>query len=257
MKQYMKASGYMIEYIKLSEVKLVVFLNFCIHVINLSFSRVFLSSPIGQFPFYLLIETSGSNEEHDEEKQNNFLEKVLKSGMVEGGTVTNEPAKIKVFARYTSNCIKSKNKLIPQTIWELRERVSTAILSDGYVFKYDISLPLSHFYDIVPATKKRLGSLAKRVCGYGHLGDSNLHLNVSCNEFSPKLYGRIEPWVYEYTSQLRGSVSAEHGIGFLKTKYLHLSKSDNAISTMRDLKTLMDPNGILNPYKVLPLKKSN
>lgn len=128
-------------------------------------------------------------------------------------------------------------------------------MTDGYAYKYDISLPLSHFYDIVTATRQRLGDLAKRVCGYGHVGDSNLHLNVSCSEFSQELYELIEPWVYEYTAKQRGSVSAEHGIGFLKTKYMHLAKSDNAVGMMREIKALMDPNGILNPYKVLPIRK--
>lgn len=130
-------------------------------------------------------------------------------------------------------------------------------MTDGYVFKYDISLPLSHFYDIVPATKQRLRDFADRVrvCGYGHVGDSNLHLNVACSEFSQELYERIEPWVYEYTAKQRGSVSAEHGIGFLKTKYMHLAKTENSIGMMHELKGLMDPKGILNPYKVLPIIK--
>lgn len=110
---------------------------------------------------------------------------------------------------------------------------------------------MPHFYEIVPATKKRVGSLAKRVCGYGHIGDSNLHLNVSCEEFNQEIYELLEPFVYEYTSKLEGSVSAEHGIGFLKPKYLQYSKTTNAISLMNDFKKILDPNGILNPYKVL------
>lgn len=50
----------------------------------------------------------------------------------------------------------------------------------------------------------------------------------------------------------RGSISAEHGIGTHKPSFLHLSKSANAIALMKQMKTMMDPNGILNPYKVLP-----
>jgi len=61
----------------------------------------------------------------------------------------------------------------------------------------------------------------------------------------------VEPFVYEYTSKLKGSISAEHGIGFLKKDYLHYSKDPVAIGYMRDMKKLLDPNGILNPYKVL------
>lgn len=181
----------------------------------------------------MLIETSGSRSDHDEEKVNDFLTAAMERGEVLDGTVTNDKAKV-------------------AHIWHLREQIATGILKKGYCFKYDISLPLSHFYEIVPAMQKQVGDLATSVCGYGHIGDSNLHLNVSCNEFTDEIYRRVEPFVYEYTSKLRGSISAEHGIGFLKSKYLKYSKDPEALALMREVKTLMDPNGILNPYKVLP-----
>lgn len=62
----------------------------------------------------------------------------------------------------------------------------------------------------------------------------------------------IEPDIYKWTSQFKGSVSAEHGIGLKKRQFVKYSKSGAAIDVMRDLKKAMDPNGILNPYKVLP-----
>lgn len=124
-------------------------------------------------------------------------------------------------------------------------------MANTYCFKYDLSIPLSHFYEIVPATQDQVGDLATVVCGYGHIGDSNLHLNICAKEFSQELYAKLEPFVYEYTSKLKGSVSAEHGIGFLKPKYVKYSKSKEAIQMMKNIKKLMDPNGILNPYKVL------
>lgn len=85
-----------------------------------------------------------------------------------------------------------------------------------------------------------------------HVGDGNLHLNVSLKEYDAEILKKIEPFVYEYTSKLRGSVSAEHGIGFKKPNYMHYSKSETAIGLMKEIKKMMDPNGILNPYKVLP-----
>lgn len=182
-----------------------------------------------------MIETSGSNLEHDEEKVNKFLEAAMNRGDILNGTVTSEKSKI-------------------TQIWQLRELIPTAMIKEGYVFKYDLSLPLSHFYEIVPVMRKQVGELATRVCGYGHVGDSNLHLNVSCPEFTDEIYKRVEPFVYEYTAKLRGSVSAEHGIGFLKTNYLKYSKQPKALDLMQELKVVMDPNGILNPYKVLSRK---
>ena len=85
-------------------------------------------------------------------------------------------------------------------------------------------------------------------------GDSNMHLTVVCDQFNQEIYKKVEPFVFEYTSKLHGSVSAEHGIGFHKTKYLKYSKSPEAIQFMQKLKNLMDPDAILNPYKVLPQK---
>lgn len=84
------------------------------------------------------------------------------------------------------------------------------------------------------------------------LGDGNLHFNVSMKEYNPEIVKKIEPFVYEYTAKLNGSISAEHGMGFKKPQYMHYSKSANAINLMKDIKKMMDPNGILNPYKVIP-----
>nr|CAD7589520.1 unnamed protein product [Timema genevievae] len=137
-------------------------------------------------------------------------------------------------------------------MWNIRESISLALLSEGYLYKYDISLPHDSFYSIIPELTKRLPSHYIRCCGYGHIGDGNLHLNVTSKEYDHNILDAIEPFVYEWTSKLRGSVSAEHGIGFKKTKFIHYSKSQSSLNLMKDIKNIMDPNGILNPYKVLP-----
>jgi FAD/FMN-containing dehydrogenase len=99
----------------------------------------------------MIFETSGSNDEHDKEKLNEFLKNTMEKSLVLDGVVTSEPSKMK-------------------TIWESRERIAESLLKMGYCFKYDISLPLSNFYDIVPAVRERMGDHAKFVCGYGHVG---------------------------------------------------------------------------------------
>lgn len=112
----------------------------------------------------MLIETSGSNQDHDEEKLNNFLQKAMNTSLVVDGVTTNEPSKMR-------------------NIWLMRERIADSLINiDGYCFKYDISLPLTHFYEIVPATRERVGDLASFVCGYGHVGKTKklgplLHYN--------------------------------------------------------------------------------
>ncbi|XP_053758454.1 D-2-hydroxyglutarate dehydrogenase, mitochondrial isoform X2 [Panthera pardus] len=192
-----------------------------------------LASPVQESPFYVLIETSGSRAGHDAEKLNDFLEQVLSSGLVTDGTVATDHLKVKA-------------------LWALRERISEALSRDGYVYKYDLSLPTERLYDLVTDLRVRLGPRAKHVVGYGHLGDGNLHLNVTSEAFSPSVLGTLEPYVYEWTAEQRGSVSAEHGLGFKKRGVLGYSKPPEALRLMRQLKALLDPKGILNPYKTLP-----
>ncbi|KAG8197491.1 hypothetical protein JTE90_007230 [Oedothorax gibbosus] len=80
------------------------------------------------------------------------------------------------------------------------------------------------------------------------LGDSNVHFNATTKEFDSEVLNLIDPFIYEWTVQRKGSISVEHGIGYKKTKYLHCNKMDAAIGLMKSLKQLMDPNGKLNPY---------
>ncbi|TFK03922.1 RNA exonuclease 4 [Platysternon megacephalum] len=192
-----------------------------------------LSKPVTGSPFYILIETSGSNSAHDEEKLNNFLEHVMASGLVTDGTVATEDKKIKM-------------------LWSLRERITEALTHDGCVYKYDLSLPVERLYDLVIDTRARLGKTAKNVVGYGHLGDGNLHLNITAESYSHSLLDAIEPFVYEWTAQYNGSISAEHGLGFKKKHYIQYSKPQEAVLLMQQVKTMLDPKGILNPYKTLP-----
>ncbi|XP_040982697.1 D-2-hydroxyglutarate dehydrogenase, mitochondrial isoform X2 [Aquila chrysaetos chrysaetos] len=192
-----------------------------------------LSSPVTGSPFYVLIETSGSNSTHDEEKLNNFLEQTMTSGSVTDGTVATDDKKIKM-------------------LWSLRERITEALTHDGYVYKYDISLPVGKLYDLVTDMRARLGQSAKNVVGYGHLGDGNLHLNITAESYSHSLLDAIEPFVYEWTARYNGSISAEHGLGFKKKQFIQYSKPDEAVFLMQRFKAMLDPKGILNPYKTLP-----
>ncbi|GAB1606163.1 D-2-hydroxyglutarate dehydrogenase, mitochondrial-like [Argonauta hians] len=193
-----------------------------------------LSSPIGQFPFYVLIETSGSNGSHDEEKINGLLEDLMGNGSVADGTVAGDMTQM-------------------ANLWSLRERISESILKDGYCYKYDLSLCLSKFYDLVLEVRNRTAHIPNtRVVGYGHVGDSNLHLNITSPEYNKELFNLLEPFVFDYVAEIRGSVSAEHGIGLHKVQYLHHSQSDLSVALMQQMKNLLDPRGILNPYKIFP-----
>jgi len=196
-----------------------------------------------EHPFYVLIETSGSNDEHDVEKLHQFLAAVMEEGneageaTVQDGVVANDGTQAKA-------------------LWRLREGISDAMTTSGYVYKYDVSLPLNRMYELVEETRVRMQlhgfNATAEAAGYGHLGDANLHLNVtSLPGRDDRLLDMLEPWVFEWVAAANGSISAEHGVGQCKNSYLHLSKSPAAMALMRSLKTSLDPKGILNPYKVL------
>lgn len=96
--------------------------------------------------------------------------------------------------------------------------------------------------------------LVKQIIGFGHIGDGNLHLNIMTKERTKELEDAIEPYVYELVKANDGSISAEHGLGVMKSEYLGYSKSPNSIEMMKKVKKLFDPNGILNPYKYFPTR---
>uniref|UniRef100_A0A146MBK1 D-2-hydroxyglutarate dehydrogenase, mitochondrial n=1 Tax=Lygus hesperus TaxID=30085 RepID=A0A146MBK1_LYGHE len=200
-------------------------------------NKLGLKVPLEHDPntFFMFIETHGSREDHDEEKMSAFVQDVIDKGFVSDGITTNEPARM-------------------SNLWQLRERAAEASCKEDYLYTYDITLPLISFYDAVGVLKQRLapfGSEAK-VSGFGHLGDGNLHLDITSPTYSDRLLNAIEPFIFEWVASVGGSISAEHGMGFKKAKYLKYGKSPEAINLMRRLKNSMDPLGILNPYKVLP-----
>ncbi|CAA3006572.1 D-2-hydroxyglutarate dehydrogenase, mitochondrial isoform X1 [Olea europaea subsp. europaea] len=182
--------------------------------------------------FYVLIETTGSMESHDKEKLEAFLLQSMDSGLVTDGVLAQDINQTSSF-------------------WHIREGVPEALMKAGAVYKYDLSLPPEKMYELVEEMRTRLGSAAN-VVAYGHLGDGNLHLNISAPQYTDSILSKIEPFVYEWTSKHRGSISAEHGLGLMKADKIHYSKSPESVQLMAEIKKLIDPNRILNPYKVLP-----
>lgn len=197
----------------------------------------------GEYPFYVLIETSGSKKEHDDEKLEGFLETAMEDGLVDDGIIAQDETQL-------------------QSLWSWRESIPEASTIGGGVYKYDVSLPLSDLYGLVDAASAKLREAnlvdidddskpVVEAIGYGHIGDGNLHLNVCVREYSKEIENVLEPFVYEWIQSKKGSISAEHGLGFQKKNYIGYSKSDVEIKLMKDLKVHYDPNGIMNPYKYI------
>jgi D-lactate dehydrogenase (cytochrome) len=144
-------------------------------------------------------------------------------------------------------------------LWRLRESMSEAQKPEGGSIKHDVSVPLSR----IPEFIERASALAEaripgaRVCAFGHMGDGNVHFNLSQpvgsdrERFLAEREG-INVAVHDLVQELGGSFSAEHGIGRLRLKDMDRYKEDVELDLMRAVKAALDPAGIMNPGKVLP-----
>ncbi|KAI8843097.1 FAD-linked oxidase-like protein [Chytridium lagenaria] len=169
--------------------------------------------PTSPDSFYVLIETSGSNETHDSEKLMGFLDKVMGDGIVDEGTLADAVAQ-------------------KSAMWRFRESIGEACGKDagGGNLKYDLSVPVTQLYDVVYDLRKRFKDLGLderygKAVGFGHMGDGNLHLNVTGTK-----------WDEEVVKAGSRFISAEHGLGVMKAPYVGYSKSKDAIAMMKDLK---------------------
>ncbi len=189
---------------------------------------------------YVLLEVSSANPNAD---LGGHLEKVLSNAM-SGGL-----AKDAVIAQSESQ---------RQDIWRLREAIPEAQKKEGGSIKHDISVPISK----VPEFISRATQLVKkeipgvRPVPFGHLGDGNIHFNLTQPENADKQeylsgWGRINALIHDLAVKLGGSFSAEHGIGLLKVGDMDSFKSRDGIHLMGELKKALDPKGTLNPGKVL------
>lgn len=196
----------------------------------------------GEHPFYCLIETSGSNTDHDSEKLQTFLEHVMETEVVSDGVLAQDQTQI-------------------AELWSCREGVPEVLGHWGGVYKYDLSLPIEDMYDLVNDVRDRLTGAGLvgdddshpvvDVVGYGHMGDANLHLNIPTRRYDKEVEKQLEPYVYEWVQGKNGSISAEHGLGIAKKAFIGYSRSDTMVRLMKQIKDLYDPNGIMNPYKYI------
>lgn len=145
----------------------------------------------------------------------------------------------------------AENQTQQNELWACREGIAEALNHWGGVYKYDLSLPLPQLYDLVEKTRAKMQEAGVMgdtdeypvvdVVGYGHMGDSNLHLNVPVRRFDKKVEKILEPWVYEQVQELKGSISAEHGLGIAKKDYIEYSRSSTMVGLMKGIKKMYDP----------------
>jgi FAD/FMN-containing dehydrogenase len=191
------------------------------------------TAPLSQdYPYYVLIESSGGDEARDQAQFEESLGAAIESGLV-------------------ADAVIATSKAQRDSIWALRDDVEQ-FFRMGMPVTFDISLPVGEMEAYVADALARLEKEwpAYRRFVFGHLGDGNLHFIVAGPPSREAKHG-IERCVYEPLAARSGSVSAEHGIGLEKQPWLPLSRSPAELALMQQIKRTLDPNGILNPGRVL------
>lgn len=184
-------------------------------------------------PYYILFECDGSDPARDNDR---FLEVVEQA--FEGGIII--------------DAVLPKSEAERQAVWAIRDDFE-AVLTPKPVFLYDVSLPISsmeaYVADVSAVLRERMPKADLYVLG--HVGDGNLHFFVRANSEDEAARELSDRSVYEPLVKYEGSVSAEHGIGFEKKKWLAQSRSAEEIAVMQQLKAMLDPKRTLNPGVVV------
>ena len=189
-------------------------------------------------PWYVLMELSSPSED-----ARTPLETILARGMEE---------------EIVDDAVIAANLTQRGAFWKLRDEMSAAQKPEGGSIKHDISVPVAAVPDFIAEADAAVVKLipGARPVPFGHLGDGNLHYNVSqpiganTADFLARWHD-VNAVVFEIVLRMGGSISAEHGIGVLKRDELPEVKDKTAIELMRSIKAMLDPLGIMNPGKVL------
>ena len=192
------------------------------------------------FPWYVLIELSESAVSLN---AGDMLEQELGIALEQSAAV---------------DAVVAKSTAQSQALWALRENISEAQRFEGASIKHDISVPISSVPEFVTRASALLeaGFRGIRIVAFGHMGDGNLHFNVSRPlaqsdaDFFAQAH-RINEIVHDLVHGMNGSISAEHGLGQLKRDEITRYKSTLELDLMRSIKKTWDPLGIMNPGKVI------
>lgn len=161
-------------------------------------------------------------------------------------------------AGYVHDAALSESLVQREAFWAIRESIPEAQVREGPSIKHDISVPINQIPAFIDNVCDELQDLLPglRPCVFGHLGDGNLHFNlqapVGMDEKTYALHAEsLHALVYRHVVAMKGSVSAEHGIGQVKRAQLAATKDPHALAMMRQIKAVIDPDGRMNPGKVL------
>jgi FAD/FMN-containing dehydrogenase len=146
-----------------------------------------------------------------------------------------------------------------KAFWRLREAVSDVQKHEGGSIKHDVAVPISRIAEFIDVATRRVEAELPgiRVCAFGHVGDGNVHFNLSQplgmdTQAYLAMWGRFGTIVHDIAGAMQGSFSAEHGIGELKLGEMMQYKAPVELALMRTMKRALDPKNLMNPGKVVP-----
>jgi FAD/FMN-containing dehydrogenase len=187
-------------------------------------------------PYYAIIETLGSDQERDTLLFHEALEQAAEHGLLD-------------------DAVLASSERERAAIWSIREDLEHIVHDFQPFYAFDVSLPVgdmeAYMAEVTALLKAQFpdGSIAF----LGHVGDGNLHIAIGAG--GPDDREVVEACVYEPLRPIKGSVSAEHGIGLEKKQWLSVSRSPAECALMRELKALLDPRDILNPGKIFDVSE--
>jgi len=191
------------------------------------------------YPWYVLVELSSQARTGLREVLEGILSEGQQKGLVLDATIADSLEQSKAF-------------------WRIREMFGEVQRHIGASIKHDVSVPVAAIPAFIEQANAAVSKLipGTRLLPFGHVGDGNIHYNVTQPEGSDKAeflarWDEVNAVVFAVVKKFGGSISAEHGVGVMKRDILHLYKDPVALELMRGLKRMLDPNGILNPGKVL------
>ncbi len=192
------------------------------------------------YPWYILIDIEGTPDtNHNSNSIDNFLFENLKKNTIKDGIV-------------------AKNLKEKENLWKLRDSIPYAQKPEGASIKHDISIPISKISQFLDEATKKIHKAIPNIrpCIFGHLGDGNIHFNLSKpiqmeNLVFEEYQDKINKIIFDIVINYNGSISAEHGIGLVKKEAIKNYKDKSEITIMKNIKKIFDEKNILNPGKLI------
>ena len=187
-----------------------------------------------EHPFYVIVESLGSDAERNATQFSEALESALERELIVDAVIAQSDTQ-------------------REGLWAIREDIEGLVKGLAPVLTFDVSLPIAEMQRYTEALETQLTQRwpEARLVVFGHLGDGNLHISITVGSNDSAARHEVETMVYQPLAALGGSVSAEHGIGLEKRPWLSTCRSTAEIELMQTLKQALDPLHLLNRGKVL------